>query len=356
MIEARAAGPAGQPAGHPGPATGHPGHRLRSIFAALALAGCLPARPTASPPGRSAAPSFDDGGPDGFSGARALAQLERWLAQPRGLGDPRRTTSIARLIDELERSGATVQRIDHRAVDPHDGTEYALTEIVAHVRPEAARRFVVATHFDTRPWADEEPDPARAREPVPGANDGTSGLAVVLELIAPLRAGLPEQVGFSIVLFDGEELGHPGDADGYCVGSRHLAAHIDDQPLLATAELGIVLDMVGDRDLHVLVEPGSRANHPRLVEWVWRTAAELGVTAFAPESRGRGIIDDHKFLTAAGIPSVLVIDREYVAWHRTDDTLERVSARSLDAVGDVVLRSLLSWFDPSATLGRRARG
>ena len=312
-------------------------------MAVLAMLACTPSVATREPAARALA----DEGPDGFSGTRALATLARWLDAPRGLGDPRRDATIDELRATLSKAGAQVVRIDHDAVDHTDGTRYRLSEIVAHVRPDAPRRFVLATHFDTRPWADEEEDAAKHREAVPGANDGTSGLAVVLELLPLLRDRLPADVGFSVVLFDGEELGHPGDREGYCMGSRHLAARIaaGDEPLLAKSELGLVLDMVGDRDLHLTIEPSSQANHPRLVEHVWGTAAMLGIAAFEPTQRGVGIVDDHKFLTAAGIPSVLVIDREYVGWHRTTDTIDNVSAASLDAVGDVVLRALIAWFE-----------
>lgn len=310
--------------------------------AALALACRLQTPPTET----AARPEVVDDGPDGLSGVRTLATLAHWMQRPRGLGDPRRDASIAELVDDLRRRGMDrVDRIDHRADDPGGTGSYALTEIVAHIGAHASRRFVLATHFDTRPWADEEPDPSRRHLAVPGANDGTSGLALVLELIGPLRARLPADVGFSVVLLDGEELGHPG-GEGYCAGSRHLAERIraGEHPLLARAELGIVLDMIGDRDLDIEIDPASRDAHPRLVAHVWRTATDLGIAAFWPDVRDAPILDDHSFLIAAGIPSVLLIDDRYAAWHRTSDTVERVSAASLDAVGDVVLRSLLTWF------------
>jgi Zn-dependent M28 family amino/carboxypeptidase len=211
---------------------------------------------------------------------------------------------------------------------------------------------VLATHFDTRPWADEEEDVALRDRPVPGANDGTSGVAVVLELVPLFVRALPEDVGLSVVLFDGEELGRPGQG-GYCMGSRHLAAAIEagEHPLLARAELGIVLDMVGDADLRIPVEPGSLRAAPALVEHVWATAAELGVTQFDPLPRERAILDDHKFLGEAGIPSILLIDRDYASWHRTTDTLDKVAADSLAAVGEVVRVSVLRWFATDSTRG-----
>src|SRR5690606_29222332 len=107
-------------------------------------------------------------------------------------------------------AGATeVERLEHTGADPHTGREFALTTLIGHVRPAAARRFVLGSHFDTRPWAESDPDPARREQPIIGANDGTSGVAVLLELTPLLRAQLPPDLGFTVILFDGEELGRP---------------------------------------------------------------------------------------------------------------------------------------------------
>ena len=283
--------------------------------------------------------------PATFSGAAALARVQTLLQWPRSLGDPRRSESIAALARELATFADDVVQVPHDAPGPDGRSSWALVELVAHVRPHAARRFVLATHFDTRPWADEDSDEALHDRPVPGANDGTSGVAVVLELAPLLARALPEDVGFSVVLFDGEELGRPGQG-GYCMGSRHLAEAIaqGEHPLLARAEFGIVLDMVGDTDLRLPIEPASLKNAPALVEHVWSTAEELGVAQFERTPRERAILDDHKFLTAAGIPSILLIDRDYAAWHTTRDTIDQVSAESLAAVGEVVRVAVLRWF------------
>ena len=307
----------------------------------LMLLGCpRPADSTATAPDETRSRSS-------FSGARAFATLQAWMTRPRTLGNPERARSITALAHALETRGAEhVERIAHAAADPGGTGDYALVEIIGHFREDAEHRFILATHFDTRPWADEEADPALHDRAVPGANDGTSGLAVVLELIEPLLARLPADVGFSVVLFDGEELGRP-TLGGYCMGSRHLGEQISGgrHPLLATAEFGIVLDMVGDIDLRLLVESNSLAAHPALVEHVWGTAQALGVDAFDPTTRPVGIIDDHKFLTSAGIPSILLIDREYAAWHRVADTIERIDPGSLARVGMVVLESVVRWYE-----------
>jgi Zn-dependent M28 family amino/carboxypeptidase len=303
---------------------------------------CAPSSPTAAttPPASapsSAAPSLGDA---------AYARLEALMQHPRGLGHPRRDASIDALAEMLTELGARdVGRFSTMGTDPRSGTEYALTSLVGHVRPDADRRFVLATHFDTRPWADESPDPADRTQPVPGANDGTSGVAVVLEIAARLPEVMPDDVGWSIVLFDGEELGRP-EQGGYCVGSRDLAERLvaGEDPRLRRAQLGIVFDMVGDADLSLPVEPSSADIHPALVDHVWRTAATRGHTAFDPTPRAVGVIDDHRFLTEAGIPSILLIDRDYPPWHTTHDTIDKVSAESLHAVGDTVLHALATWF------------
>ncbi len=280
-----------------------------------------------------------------FSGAAALARIEALMAWPRTLGDPRRARSIDTLERMLVEAGAErVERQAFVATGP-DGDSYALVNLLAHVRPDARRRFVLATHFDTRPWADEEPDPALHDEPVPGANDGTSGVAVLLELLPLLARALPPAVGLTVILFDGEELGRGATAagGGYCMGSRHFAAEAAREPpaWLAGAELGIVLDMVGDRDLHVLIEPGSAQRVPALVERLWAVARRRGHAQFEDRVRPVGVLDDHTFLGEAGVPSVLLIDREYEPWHTRRDTIEEVSAQSLAAVGDTVLYTLL---------------
>jgi glutaminyl-peptide cyclotransferase len=305
------------------------------VLAMLASGTCVPPSGDVAPPSE---PS------PGFSGAAAMARLETLMRLPRSLGDPQRARSIAALADMLAEAGAPPNRLAFTTED-RDGTRYDLVDLIADFRPDARNRFVLATHFDTRPWADEDPDPSKHALAVPGANDGTSGVAVILELVPILLRELPDDVGFSVVLFDGEELGHESDPNGYCAGSRRLAQDIDDPSfeVLRRASFGIVLDMVGDRDLRFVVEPGSQQNAPEVVEHVWSTARAHGYDAFDTAVRERGIVDDHKFLTEAGIPSILIIDREYAPWHTVRDTIEHVDPRSLETVGEVLRLSLRSW-------------
>lgn len=321
----------------PPPACDAPGvrrHRVALALAGLALTGLACATlPRAAPGPR-------------FSGERALDLLARLLADsPRALGDPRRDAAIDALADDLKRRGAaTVEPLDHEGVDPWTGRTYRLRTLIADVRPAAPHRFVLATHFDTRPWAEEDPDPARRDAPIPGANDGTSGLAVALTLIPLLVDQLPAEHGFSVILFDGEELGRP-PAEGYLLGSRALASALAAGrfPRVAAARYAIILDMVGDADLRFVVDPASRDAAPWLLDALWREAAAAGFTdAFPAEALIRPIIDDHRPLIDAGLPAVVLLDPDYPPWHTHADALDRVSARSLEATGETVRRAILA--------------
>jgi len=312
-------------------------------LASLAATGCPPPRVDSTVESPAASRGLATSAEPHFSGEAALERLRGLMQWPRSLGDPRRAASIDALAGMLTEAGADrVERQSLSAPDPATGEHYALVNLLGHVRPEAPHRFVLATHFDTRPWADEEADPAVHDQPVPGANDGTSGVAVVLELMSTLGPALPSQVGLSVILFDGEELGRPG-LGGYCMGSRHFAAEVAERPpaWLEGARAGVVFDMVGDRELRVPIEEGSALRAPALVERLWSTARARGHAQFDAQGPRVGVIDDHVYLHQAGVPSVLVIDYEYDAWHTRRDTLDRVSAESLAAVGDTALHALL---------------
>jgi glutaminyl-peptide cyclotransferase len=309
-------------------------------LAVLALAALACERPPTGASGPD--PAAADG--ERFSGARALDRVAALLALPRALGDPRRAASIDALAGLLQAAGATeVERLEHRDRDPWTGTEFAMTTLIARVRPQAPRQFVLASHFDVRPWAESDPDPARREQAIPGANDGTSGVAVLLELAPLLVTQLAPDVGFSLILFDGEELGRPG-AGPYCAGSRALADAITAGrfPGVRAARFGVVLDMVGDRDLRLLQEPRSRRAAPALVDAIWSQAQVAGFPQFVAEP-GPELVDDHVPLTSIGVPSILVIDYSYPPWHTHADDLSQLAAGSLGAVGETLRQSLRAY-------------
>lgn len=303
----------------------------RALVLTLGLCACRPVARAPTP--------LADPGPR-FDPARLLADTAALLEVPRILGAADRERGIDALQARLETAGATVVRQPFEGHDPKDDAAVPLTNLFASIRPEAPRQFVLATHFDVRPWAESDPDPARRDQPIPGANDGTSGVVVLLALLPALRDALPSDQGFTVILFDGEELGRP-ELGGYCAGSTHFAAHLAEAPpSLARASFGIVLDMVGDAELSIAREPNSVRQNPALVERLWATAAALGERAFVDATYPRAILDDHVLLTRAGIPSVLLIDYDYDAWHTHADGLDRVSGESLASVAQVVFAAV----------------
>jgi len=307
--------------------------KLLTLVGALAVACGRP--PTPTDPGPAAA------GPR-FSGAAAHARLTALMQLPRALGDPRRAASIDALDGLLRAAGASVvERLEHSGEDPWTGERFAMTTLIGAVRPAAAQQFVLASHFDVRPWAESDPDPSRRDRPIPGANDGSSGVAVLLELTPLLLAQLPAEVGFSVILFDGEELGRPG-VGPYCAGSRALAGALaaGRYPGVRAAGFGVVLDMVGDRDLQLLQEPGSLRAAPELTAAIWSAGQVAGYPQFVAKPLPGALIDDHVALTGAGVPSILIIDYGYPAWHTHADDLDQVAASSLEAVGETLRLAL----------------
>jgi hypothetical protein len=200
--------------------------------------------------------------------------------------------------------------------------------------------FIIGAHYDTRRLADEDPDPANHTQPVPGANDGASGIAVLLELARVLR---PETLGRTIwlVAFDAED---NGDLDGWdwIVGSQYMADN------LTTLPQGMVLvDMIGDADLQIHHEYNSSRS---LNDAIWQVAADEGYTAFIPNYRW-SIIDDHIPFRRLDIPAVNLIDFDYPYWHTVEDTLDKISAASLEAVGRTVHAWLLQGAPGLPTVG-----
>ena len=192
--------------------------------------------------------------------------------------------------------------------------------------PAGVPPVVLGAHYDTRPQADLDPsDPAA---PVPGANDGGSGVAVLLELAAAMPPEtLPRAVW--LVFFDAED---SGGIDGWewIVGSSHFV-----ETLEVEIEAAVLVDMVGDADLRLPLELNSTG---ALQQQIWLAARTLGYGAFVAEP-GPSILDDHTPFLRAGIPAVDIIDIEYPPWHTQADTLDKISPASLEQVG----RTLQTW-------------
>lgn len=277
-----------------------------------------------------------------FDGEAALRYVEAQVAfGPRvpNTEGHRRTgdwivAHLARTADSVE-----VQAFTHVTAA---GDTLRLRNFIGRFRPEAAERVLLLAHWDTRPRADRSRNLAEQRQPVPGANDGASGVAVLLG-VADVLAARPPAVGVDLLFVDGEDYGEFSDPAGgigpdVLLGSRHYAATRADAPPPLFA---VLFDMVGDADLQVYQEGYSAARAPEVVTRVWDVARELGYgDVFQPTVRYT-LTDDHIPLLDRGIRAIDVIDYDYPHWHTVDDTPDKVSAASLKIVGDVAVRLVM---------------
>jgi glutaminyl-peptide cyclotransferase len=274
-----------------------------------------------------------------FDGPRAFADLKRYVERGhRYYGAPERAQVIQSLINDLSRAGASVTTQTFEVVESRSKLKYSLTNIIGRVHPERPIRILLGSHWDTRLWAEEDADPTQRERPIQGANDGTSGIAVLLELARQLTADPLQEIGIDLVFFDGEEFGRP-QSDDYCKGSRHFADRLSlyyQTPPIAV----IIIDMVGERGLNLPIERSSWRHARPLVRHIWAEAKLLNASAFSTFKFGPWIIDDHTPFQKRGIPSILLIDYQYPQWHTHQDTLDRCDAESLAQVGRVLEASL----------------
>lgn len=260
-----------------------------------------------------------------FSGQMALGHVERQLAfGHRITGSPSSRAMGDWLIQELQTLG-------------WDVTEQPFT-VAGDV---AARNLiavqgsgpvgVIGAHYDTRMVADEDPDPALQAQPVPGANDGASGVAVLLELARTLDVTASGHT-ICLVFFDAEDNGRIAPWD-WILGSTYFVANLGEAPACAEPRFAVIVDMIGDADQQVYVERNST---PSLSQALWAQAADLGYADTIIDQPGYAMLDDHTPFLQAGIPAADMIDFDYPHWHTTGDTLDKVSAQSLERIGRTV--------------------
>lgn len=229
-----------------------------------------------------------------------------------------------------------------------DGKAIPCRNITAQWKPEIQRRVVIFTHWDSRPWADQDPDSTQHRQPVMAANDGASGVAVMLELARHLDK-LNPNVGVDFVCFDVEDYGAPywsgksSEEDGWCLGSQYWATHLPAG--YVKPEYGILLDMVGGAGTHFRYEYNSRRYAESIVARVWAAARNAGAEDYFLDEDGLATIDDHVPVNKnTGIPTIDVIGDNGkgfpATWHTISDTPENISPDVLKAVGQTLLQLL----------------
>jgi len=251
------------------------------------------------------------------------------------------------LSAQLKKFGAEV--IEQKAnLIAFDGTVLKSVNIIGSFNPKAETRILLFSHWDSRPWADNDPDPKNHNKPVMAANDGASGVGVLLEMARLLGRNLPT-VGVDIIFFDSEDYGKPASAggdpaeDSWCLGTQYWAKnpHVPGY----TARYGILLDMVGAPGATFCREQSSEYFAGSVVNNVWSQAKGLGFGQYFKDEKGGAITDDHIYVNKIiGIPSIDIIHYdpnsqsgfgEY--WHTTHDTMDNVDKNTLNAVGTTLM-------------------
>jgi len=268
-----------------------------------------------------------------FDPDTAFAYLRQQMAfGPRIPGTPAHEQTgdwiLARLRERAD--SVEVQAFTHLT---RRGETLHLRNFLGRFRPAQAERVLYLAHWDTRPHADQSVSEADRRLPVPGADDGASGVAVLLGVADALK-GTPPSVGVDLLFVDGEDFGDFSDTNDVLIGSRYFAAH---QPVGYPPLFAVLFDMIGDRDLEIYYEGNSEAAAPEVVERVWQAAHDLGYDRYFHPGIKHTLIDDHVSLQRAGIHAIDVVDFDYPYWHTTEDTIDKVSAASLKVIGDVAL-------------------
>jgi hypothetical protein len=285
-----------------------------------------------------------------IDGERAYGYLKKICAAgPHPAGTAANARQRALVAEHFKAHGASVREQPFTGLDPRTREKVNMVNLIGAWHPERTERILIGAHYDTRPFPDQDPDPVRRKTPFIGANDPASGIALLMELAHHLK-DLPTPWGVDLVLFDGEELVY-GDEGEYFLGSKAFArAYAEEQDSRKSKShyaAGIVLDLIGGKNLRLPQEPHSLDLAPRLVQEIWATAQRLKVPAFTNRV-GRAVLDDHLPLNNAGIPSIDIIDFDYPYWHTADDLPEQCSAASLEQVG----RVLTAWLAQPRTRRR----
>ncbi len=246
--------------------------------------------------------------------------------------------TAAWLSSELKRHGAEVteQKADLRAFD---GTILKSTNIMGSFNPGMDNRLLLLAHYDTRPWADEDPDDSNHKKAIDGANDGASGVGVLLEAARIFGQQNPE-TGIDILFVDSEDYGTEGDDTSWALGARYFAEN-PIKPGYRPAE-AILLDMVGGKGAVFPAEYFSRQAAPGLDDAFRAAAARAGHGDMFPRNYGGAVTDDHVELIKQGIPAIDIIDYRVnegfcPTWHTMADNIDNIDKESLRAVGETLL-------------------
>ena len=267
------------------------------------------------------------------------------------------------LVAKLAQYGAQVTN-QYGTMPNYAGNSQPLRNIVAYLEGNTTTTVLLCAHWDTRPWSDEEENYDYRFEPVPGANDGASGVGVIIEIVRQfslLKAQNAQVPSLQVVFFDCEDMGSPRHYTGkeredtWCLGSQYWASEYKKAIAKANystpkCQYGILLDMVGDPSATFPREYTSATYATQYLEQIWRTAARLGYARYFVQQTAYPITDDHYYInTIAGIPCVDVIDYKNNTqtgfaewWHTQRDDMQNINHTTLQAVGETILTTICS--------------
>jgi glutaminyl-peptide cyclotransferase len=273
--------------------------------------------------------------PPQFDGKEAFGYLmDQCDLGPRNPGSEGHERCKNYLLDKLRQYTNFVKTQEFVYQDTDQKTKLELTNIIASFYPEKKERMLLCAHWDTRPFADKDPDSSLREKPILGANDGGSGVAVLLEIAKIISQKRPKW-GVDIILFDGEDYGPEDELEKFCLGSKYFAKNKGQYK----PEFGILLDMIGDKDLNIYKEGYSARYAKEVVDLVWGRARKLRIDCFH-DSTKYVMYDDHIPLLEVGIPCIDLIDFDYPYWHTIQDTPDKCSPESLQKIGEVLIEIL----------------
>ena len=253
------------------------------------------------------------------------------------------------IAEQFTRMGCEVE-LQQGALTGYDGTMLNSTNIIARHHPNATRRILLCAHWDSRPWADNDPDEANWRKPIIAANDGASGVAVMLEVARLLSLTDSLDLGVDFVCFDAEDWGIPQwenrhDENSWALGAQYWARNYKFKG--AKPQFGILLDMVGGQGAQFHQEAFSKSYAPAIVRKVWNAAESVGYGSYFKRQDSGGVTDDHIPVNQAGIPTIDIIPYYpsgsfSPTWHTVNDDMAHIDINTLRAVGQTIIQVIFS--------------
>ncbi len=322
-------------------------YRYVGLLALLFILACSSDPAPAPPPPPAEKPAVKKVRVPRFSSDSAFVAIEKQLAfGPRVPNSKAHDRCRDWLISTFKTYGAEVipQSFEAKA---YDGTLLKGTNITAQYNPQAKKRIVLAAHWDSRHISDQDATPENKKKGVPAADDGGSGVAVLLEIARQLGEN-PIDMGVDLVLFDAEDYGdgENNNPTSWCLGSQYWSRNLPRKGY--QAKYGILLDMVGAKNARFTKEEYSRYFAQDVVDKVWRLAQNMGYGNYFVSQDSRGVTDDHYYVnTIAKIPMIDIINRSTETrsgfghyWHTQQDNIDIIDKRTLRAVGQVLLAAI----------------